>query len=109
MFIEAMVLVDEDCYKRPLSKVKRTRRNKVKGITNPKIDTKLAIKRFKAVHGNKYKYDRVEYKNNHTDVWVGCRVHGYFEQNPSSHWLGYGCSDCGTRPRKNNTKREKVT
>ena len=108
MNISMMVLVNEDCIRIPLTMFKRTRRNKVKGITNEKINTESAIKRFKTVHGDTFKYDRVDYKNNRTDLWIGCRVHGYFKQNPVSHWSGYGCSDCGTRPRKNNHKRENV-
>lgn len=55
----------------------------------------------KLVHGNLYDYSKVEYKNNKTNVIIGCHKHGYFEQLPTNHLKGGGCSECGTdRTRK---------
>ena len=104
MNMSMMFLVSEDCARVPLTLFKRTRRNKVKGITNVKLDTESAIERFKAAHGETYDYSKVEYKNNRTNVWVGCSLHGYYQQNPVSHWSGYGCTECGERPRNKNRK-----
>lgn len=45
-------------------------------------------------HGNLYKYSKVKYINNHTDVTIICVYHGEFNQNPSSHLSGSGCPLC---------------
>lgn len=51
-------------------------------------------RRAKEIHGDKYKYDKVNYKNNYTKIKIGCRTHGYFIQEPKSHLKGYGCQKC---------------
>jgi len=53
------------------------------------------IEKAKEVHGNNYDYSKVDYDNSKTDVIIKCKVHGEFEQNPSGHLQGYGCSKCG--------------
>lgn len=53
------------------------------------------IEKAKDVHGDKYVYDRVEYKNNKEQVEIGCPAHGYFRQTPHDHLAGNGCRDCG--------------
>lgn len=47
------------------------------------------------VHENKYSYEKVEYKNNNTNVNITCPVHGSFWQTPSNHLQGAGCPECG--------------
>lgn len=47
------------------------------------------------VHGDKYNYDKVVYKNNRTDVVIVCPIHGEFTQRPSNHLIGRGCPECG--------------
>lgn len=48
------------------------------------------------IHGNKYDYSNVEYKNNISKVEIGCPVHGSFFQKPSYHVHGKnGCPKCG--------------
>jgi very-short-patch-repair endonuclease/ribosomal protein L36 len=51
-------------------------------------------KKGKKVHGDKYDYSLVDYKNNKTKVKIICPIHGVFEQTLNNH-LKYGCSDCG--------------
>lgn len=46
------------------------------------------------VHGSKYEYSLVEYRGNKTKVKIMCKKHGIFEQEPSSHLSGKGCSEC---------------
>lgn len=46
------------------------------------------------VHGDKYDYSKVEYKNNRTKVSIICPEHGEFCQVPSSHLSGHGCPKC---------------
>ena len=52
------------------------------------------IKRAKEIHGNKYDYGKIDYKNAFTEVIIGCPIHGDFEQQPSNHIKGSGCPKC---------------
>lgn len=52
------------------------------------------INNFKLVHGEKYNYSRVEYKNNKTKVCIICPEHGEFWQTPDNHMKGKGCPHC---------------
>ena len=52
------------------------------------------IERSKLVHGNKYDYSLVEYKNNQTKVKIICPEHGIFEQTLHSHLRSNGCIKC---------------
>lgn len=46
------------------------------------------------VHGSKYDYSEVDYKNSATKVRIRCLDHGIFEQTPSNHLNGVGCPHC---------------
>lgn len=52
------------------------------------------INDFKLVHGEKYNYSKVEYKNNKTKVCIICPEHGEFWQTPDNHMKGKGCPHC---------------
>lgn len=53
------------------------------------------IKKSKEIHGDKYDYSLVDYKNSRTKVKIICPNHGIFEQKPHSHYyIGQGCSKC---------------
>ena len=54
------------------------------------------IKKARAVHGDRYGYDKVDYVDNHTPVLIYCDKHGYFKQTPQSHLAGKGCKKCAT-------------
>lgn len=60
----------------------------------------LIINKFKKVHGDKYDYSLVNYRNSNTKVEIICRKHGMFKQTPSSHLSGRGCPLCYGTPRK---------
>jgi len=62
------------------------------------------IKNAKKMHGDKYDYLLVYYKNAHTKVKIICPIHGEFEQIPNSHLNGHGCPRCGGTNKK--TKEE---
>jgi predicted nucleic acid-binding Zn-ribbon protein len=66
--------------------------------------TEQFIEKAKAVHGDKYDYSLVEYKNVHTKVKIVCSIHGMFEQRPSIHLCGSGCPKCGIIIMSNNKK-----
>lgn len=46
------------------------------------------------IHGLKYDYSKVDYKNSETNVCIICSKHGEFWQNPVSHLQGRGCRLC---------------
>lgn len=53
------------------------------------------IQKAKTIHGDKYRYDKVEYVNNHTPVTITCPIHGDFEQLPVKHTSQRcGCPRC---------------
>lgn len=57
------------------------------------------IKKAKEIHGDRYDYSLVEYKNSRIKVKIICPIHGIFEQAPGNHLLGAGCPDCSGRKR----------
>ena len=59
-----------------------------------KLTTEEFIKKAKEVHGDKYDYSKVEYKNNKTPVTIICPIHGEFRQRPANHLNGNGCKKC---------------
>lgn len=53
------------------------------------------IEKAKTIHGNKYDYSLVDYKNNTTKVNIICLKHGVFKQVPNNHISQkQGCSIC---------------
>ena len=55
------------------------------------------IERSKAVHGSKYDYSLVRYKNTTDPVTIICKEHGPFNQTPGNHLSDRGCKLCGIR------------
>lgn len=52
------------------------------------------ILKAREIHGWKYDYSKVEYKNAETKVCIICPLHGEFLMRPSSHLLGNSCPKC---------------
>ncbi|MFA5733351.1 MAG: hypothetical protein WC934_15300, partial [Acidithiobacillus sp.] len=52
------------------------------------------IEKAKLIHGDKYNYSKVEYKNIFIKIKIICPIHGEFEQAPVNHLKGYGCVKC---------------
>jgi very-short-patch-repair endonuclease len=65
-----------------------------------RIGTESFIEKSKEIHGDKYDYSKVIYKNNSTPVTIICPIegHGEFKQQPQSH-IGQsaGCPKCANR------------
>ena len=61
---------------------------------NTKKTTEKFIEDAKKIHGDKYDYSKVEYKNNRTKVCIICPIHGEFWQTPKEHLKGSGCLEC---------------
>lgn len=70
-----------------------------------KLTTEEIIQKFIIVHGEKYKYDKVNYTGTHNKVKIKCLLHGYFDQTPLNHLQESGCPKCkGDNLRHNQTK-----
>lgn len=52
------------------------------------------IKKARTVHGTKFDYSLVEYKDAKTPIVIICKKHGQFKQVPSYHLSGNGCKNC---------------
>lgn len=63
-------------------------------IDGRKLDMTLVLSRFREVHGDKYDYSLIQYKNSKTKIKIICPVHGVFEQTPEKHMKGHGCPKC---------------
>ena len=58
------------------------------------LNTKEFIEKAKKIHGDKYDYSKVDYKNYSTKVCIICPEHGEFWQIPNNHLFGAGCPTC---------------
>ena len=67
-----------------------------------------AIKRLREVHGDKYDYSQVEFKNIRTRMKIICPKHGAFYQTYKKHSSGIGCPECGKYVRVSNTDEFKM-
>ena len=61
---------------------------------NKKLTQDEFIDRARAIHGNKYDYSHVSYKNVDTPVEIICPIHGRIKQWPNDHLKGKGCRAC---------------
>jgi len=78
--------------------------NGQKGCPKCRTDTVSAARRFtreewiqtaRAIHGDKYDYSKVVYKNGQNDkITMVCPKHGSFFQLGNGHLQGYGCEKC---------------
>jgi hypothetical protein len=69
----------------------------------PKSNTEEFIKKARKVHGDRYDYSKVEYKDNRTNVCIICsKCKGPFWQSPTNHLDGHGCPTCGRTKKLNN-------
>jgi len=54
------------------------------------------LSQAKEIHGEKYDYSKVEWKNTRTKITIICPIHGEFPQIPQNHILKKsGCRKCG--------------
>lgn len=61
--------------------------------------TEQYIKEAREVHGDRYDYSLVKYKNSKTSVIIICKKHGEFTQRAENHLRGSNCPDCGNEAR----------
>ena len=62
--------------------------------------TEQFIEQARAIHGDKYNYDKVTYVNTHTKVCIICPIHGEFETIPCDHLHNHGCPHCAREQQK---------
>lgn len=60
------------------------------------------ISKAKEIHGNKYDYSKVGYKNHTTRVCIICPEHGEFYQRPYDHLSYHECPKCNGKEVYNN-------
>lgn len=63
------------------------------------------INESKKIHGDRYIYSNVEYKNANQKVDIICRMHGVFSQIACDHLNGKGCKKCGNIKMIRNKKK----
>lgn len=66
--------------------------------------THTFIEKAKEVHGDKYDYSKVFYKNTYEPVIILCKIHGVFNKEPNKHLQGVGCRECSGAKEKLTTK-----
>lgn len=52
------------------------------------------LQKVKLIHGDKYIYSKVDYKNLQTKICIICKKHGEFWQRSSNHLMGINCRLC---------------
>ena len=71
------------------------RGDKCSSCTKNKKSTKEEfIEKAMNVHGDKYDYSLVDYKNNSEKIEIICPIHNKFKQVPNNHLNGNGCPLC---------------
>ena len=58
------------------------------------------IGKAKIVHGDKFTYSNITYRNGVSFITIICPIHGEFEQRASSHLEGKGCMKCAGKNRQ---------
>lgn len=86
----------KECKKITLSKLKR-------------MDQKTFLEKCKKIHDNKYDYSKSEYQDSHSKIVIICKIHGKFNQTPTSHLRGRGCPECGKLKTYSLTQEEFIT
>lgn len=71
-----------------------------------KLTTEQFIEKAKAVHGDRYDYGEVVYKDSRSDVAIICKTHGIFMQKGNAHLQGSGCKKCGAEKRMDSTRTD---
>lgn len=62
-----------------------------------KLGNEEIIEKFIEIHGDKYNYSHVLYKNMKNKVIIVCLEHGEFEQSVPHHLKGSGCRKCANQ------------
>ena len=79
------------------------------GIEKRKSNTTEFLTKANKIHGDKYDYSKTDYTNCKIKITIICKIHEEFEQLPSDHLNGHGCTKCagiinGNRCKSNTTE-----
>ncbi len=69
-----------------------------------KKTTSEFIEEARAIYGDSYNYESVNYINSITHVIIKCPKHGELRITPGNHLQGNGCRKCSNEARKSNTQ-----
>ena len=72
------------------------------------LTTEDFVSKAKTLHGTKYAYDNVMYRNSRTDISISCPQHGDFWQRPNHHLSGRGCPACGQETSASKTRSNTI-
>lgn len=61
------------------------------------MDKEVFVQKAKLIHGDRYVYSLVDYKEGDIKVKIICREHGVFEQKPIYHLKSRGCPECNPK------------
>jgi hypothetical protein len=96
----------------PNSHIRKNRKENCPKCNNENIakrqvmSKKIFLNKARLVHGNKYNYSLVNYKNSHIKIKIICKKHGVFEQSPFKHLNEkQGCSICKSSKMENRTRK----
>lgn len=74
-----------------------------------KLTTETFITKAKEIHNDLYSYDKVVYIDSRTKVTITCKIHGDFDQVPSSHIQKHGCLKCRGEKTHSKTLKERLS
>ena len=65
-----------------------------------RLSVEEVVAQARKIHGDKYSYDKMVYKNSASNITITCPEHGDFEQHAGNHlYQGQGCPTCGEASR----------
>lgn len=64
-------------------------------VESARQSTEDFVARARAVHGDRYNYEKTAYRKASERITITCPVHGDFEQIATYHLAGHGCQQCG--------------
>ena len=75
---------------------------------NYRPSTQVFIESARQIHGDRYDYSKVDYKQCEEKVIIICKLHGEFKQRPVCHLnRSHGCPKCGIKT-QSDTKRSTI-
>lgn len=75
----------------------------------PNLMKEQFVYKARLIHGDKYDYSKVIYKNNAAKIIIICDLHGEFLQSPNCHLSGRGCAICGRIIQSSKTRKNTDT
>jgi very-short-patch-repair endonuclease len=69
---------------------------KINMVNKRRKSLDIFINQSNLIHGNKYDYSLVEYKNANSKIKIICPNHGIFNQKPKEHLNKCGCPTCNS-------------